>query len=184
MARARQDWLQVGPSLPPALELPAALKLPTVIKLPTAIKLQTAFKLLIAMARPAPFALPAGWVFKGALALAASLGLPMVLAEAGAQASPAPVLAQGQPGQGAPLGQGPQPGPALGPSLYDDYMPRKGTSCPLVVPSQVSFLQPKRLKPQEVKAKNAAGCLSPADAIYGADGCPLKLCPNPQWQGL
>ena len=45
-------------------------------------------------------------------------------------------------------------------------------------------LQPKRLKPQEVKAKNAAGCLSPADAIYGADGCPLKLCPNPQWQGL
>ena len=178
MARARQDWLQVGPSLPPALELPAALKLPT------AIKLQTAFKLLIAMARPAPFALPAGWVFKGALALAASLGLPMVLAEAGAQASPAPVLAQGQPGQGAPLGQGPQPGPAPGPSLYDDYMPRKGTSCPLVVPSQVSFLQPKRLKPQEVKAKNAAGCLSPADAIYGADGCPLKLCPNPQWQGL
>jgi hypothetical protein len=68
--------------------------------------------------------------------------------------------------------------------MVNGIVPRNGSSCPLVVPSQVSFLQPKRLRPEEVKAKNAAGCLSAADAIYRADGCPLKLCPNPQWQGL
>ncbi|MEI6359331.1 MAG: rhodanese-like domain-containing protein [Synechococcus sp. ELA619] len=68
--------------------------------------------------------------------------------------------------------------------MDNGIVPRNGPSCPLVVPSEVSFLQPKRLRPDEVKAKNAAGCLSAADAIYRADGCPLKLCPNPQWQGL
>jgi hypothetical protein len=68
--------------------------------------------------------------------------------------------------------------------LYGDDLPRQGSRCPLLVPSEMPFLQPKRLKPGEVKAKNASGCLSPADAIYGADGCPLQLCPNPQWQGL
>ena len=73
---------------------------------------------------------------------------------------------------------------ALAQVMVNGIVPRNGSSCPLVVPSQVSFLQPKRLRPEEVKAKNAAGCLSAADAIYRADGCPLKLCPNPQWQGL
>jgi hypothetical protein len=52
-------------------------------------------------------------------------------------------------------------------------------SCPLLVPREEAFLQPKRLPPAQVPAKNAAGCLSPADAIYGPDGCPLKLCPKP-----
>ena len=52
-------------------------------------------------------------------------------------------------------------------------------TCPLLVPRQESFLQPKRLQPAEVPRKNAAGCLSPADAIYGPDGCPRKLCPKP-----
>ncbi|MCP9771851.1 hypothetical protein KBY66_04310 [Synechococcus sp. Tobar12-5m-g] len=52
-------------------------------------------------------------------------------------------------------------------------------SCPLLVPRQESFLQPKRLPPSQVSRKNAAGCLSPADAIYGPDGCPRKLCPKP-----
>ena len=99
----------------------------------------------------------------GALGLAAALGLPQASA-----------LAQ----------VGSTPGPGLGQVMDNGIVPRLGSSCPLVVPSQVSFLQPKRLKPEEVKAKNAAGCLSAADAIYGADGCPLKLCPNPQWQGL
>ena len=52
-------------------------------------------------------------------------------------------------------------------------------TCPLVVPANQQVLQPKRIKPEQVKAKNALGCLSPADAVYGADGCPLRLCgPN------
>ena len=96
------------------------------------------------------------------VALVLSIGL--VLPQALAQAEPA--------------GQG------LGQVMVNGIVPRNGSRCPLVVPSQVSFLQPKRLRPEQVKAKNAAGCLSAADAIYLADGCPLKLCPNPQWQGL
>ena len=40
------------------------------------------------------------------------------------------------------------------------------------------MLQPRRIQPDQVKGKNAMGCLSPADAVYGADGCPLRLC-NP-----
>jgi len=52
-------------------------------------------------------------------------------------------------------------------------------TCPLLVPRQESFLQPKRLQPAEVPRKNAAGCLSPADAVYGPNGCPRKLCPKP-----
>lgn len=50
------------------------------------------------------------------------------------------------------------------------------SACPLVVPADQSFVQPKRIKPEEVKDKNAMGCLSPADAVYGADGCPLRMC--------
>jgi hypothetical protein len=98
-----------------------------------------------------------------ALALAGLLGTPHAQAQS---------LAPGQAGAAQVQG------------LYADDLPRQGSRCPLLVPSQMPFLQPKRLKPGEVKAKNASGCLSPADAIYGADGCPLKLCPNPQWQGL
>lgn len=49
--------------------------------------------------------------------------------------------------------------------------------CPLLVPRQEAVLQPLRLHPSQVPLKNALGCLSPADAaVYGADGCPLKLC--------
>jgi hypothetical protein len=54
------------------------------------------------------------------------------------------------------------------------YRPKP--SCPLLVPANEEFVQPKRIQPDQVKAKNAMGCLSPADAVYGADGCPLKLC--------
>jgi len=55
---------------------------------------------------------------------------------------------------------------------------RMAGSCPLVVPTRNSELQPRRIQPSQVAAKNA-GCLSPSDAIYGPDGCPLKLCgPN------
>ncbi len=128
-------------------------------------------------ARAQALRLAGGWLLPRAWVLAAGLGLPLMLATPAAQASPAPLLAQAQPAPG-------QPDPFAAQVMDDGIMLRKGSSCPLLVPSQVSFLQPKRLKPEEVKAKNAAGCLSPADAIYGANGCPLRLCPNPQWQGL
>lgn len=108
-------------------------------------------------------ALAVVWAQPAALVLAVALVLPQALAPAAAQPS---------------AGQG------LGQVMDNGIVPRNGSSCPLVVPSQASFLQPKRLRPEEVMAKNAAGCLSAADAIYRADGCPLKLCPNPQWQGL
>jgi hypothetical protein len=53
---------------------------------------------------------------------------------------------------------------------------RMAGSCPLVVSASNSELQPKRIQPSQVAGKNAGGCLSPSDAIYGPDGCPLKLC--------
>jgi hypothetical protein len=45
-----------------------------------------------------------------------------------------------------------------------------------VVPPDQSVLQPRKISPEQVKAKNGMGCLSPADAIYGPNGCPLRLC--------
>jgi len=49
-------------------------------------------------------------------------------------------------------------------------------SCPLVVPASQKLLQPRRIQANQVQAKNEMGCLSPADAVYGADGCPLRMC--------
>lgn len=67
-------------------------------------------------------------------------------------------------------------GATLGPA---QAQPLPKPSCQLVVPANQRVLQPKRIQPEQVKAKNAMGCLSPADAVYGADGCPLRLCgPN------
>jgi len=49
--------------------------------------------------------------------------------------------------------------------------------CPRIAsPAGQSYLQPARLKPEEVAAKNRLGCLSPADAVYGPDGCPQRYC--------
>ncbi len=48
--------------------------------------------------------------------------------------------------------------------------------CRLVVNPELPALQPLRIAPSAVAAKNRLGCLSPADAIYGADGCPTRLC--------
>ena len=48
--------------------------------------------------------------------------------------------------------------------------------CPLVVNPTLTALQPLRIAPSEVAQKNRMGCLSPADAIYSADGCPARLC--------
>lgn len=57
-----------------------------------------------------------------------------------------------------------------------DAQPLPNPSCPLVVPANQRVFQPKRILPEQVKVKNTMGCLSPADAVYGADGCPLRLC--------
>ena len=63
-------------------------------------------------------------------------------------------------------------------ALADDAL-RYEPPCPVLTPSGAidpTLLQPMRIKPQQVKAKNAMGCLSPSDAIYGPDGCPLRFC--------
>jgi hypothetical protein len=51
-------------------------------------------------------------------------------------------------------------------------------ACPLIVPRDQAALQPLHIQPRQVPLKNRLGCLSPADAIYGADGCPRRLCGN------
>jgi hypothetical protein len=48
--------------------------------------------------------------------------------------------------------------------------------CRLVVPPGQSVLQPLKIRPDQVPLKNRLGCLSPADAVYGPDGCPVRLC--------
>jgi len=48
--------------------------------------------------------------------------------------------------------------------------------CPLIVPPSSLDSQPLRISPSQVQLKNRMGCLSEADAIYGPDGCPLRLC--------
>ena len=53
--------------------------------------------------------------------------------------------------------------------------------CPLLVAGADPALQPLRIAPSQVARKNAVGCLSPADAaVYGPDGCPVRLCTAPQ----
>ena len=48
--------------------------------------------------------------------------------------------------------------------------------CPWLV-SKTSYLyQPTKILPVRVAEKNARGCLSKMDAIYGPDGCPLRFC--------
>ena len=69
----------------------------------------------------------------------------------------------------------------LGPGARGALPPR---GCPALLPANESFLEPMPLPPRDVAAKNAKGCLSPADAIYGADGCPSRLCPQPTGLGL
>lgn len=65
---------------------------------------------------------------------------------------------------------GPTPGAINGRST------RPANSCPLIVAPANATLQPLRIAPSDVARKNRMGCLSAADAIYAADGCPLKLC--------
>lgn len=51
-----------------------------------------------------------------------------------------------------------------------------GGGCPRLDPTNPTAVQPLRIPPAQVAGKNARGCLSEADAIYGPDGCPLRLC--------
>ena len=53
---------------------------------------------------------------------------------------------------------------------------RLAGQCPLIVRKDQQILQPRPIPPAQVAGKNAMGCLSAADAIYGKDGCPIKLC--------
>lgn len=96
-----------------------------------------------------------------ALATVASLMAAIGTALLGAAAAPA-------------LAQAPSPNQpaAISPSTA----PLK--ICPRLPPTPDSNLQPLQLKPEQVQRKNAMGCLSSADAIYGPDGCPLRRCTN------
>ena len=77
---------------------------------------------------------------------------------------------------GAPVSALAQQPLAIPPLSSAPWVP--GASCPLLVPFKDSVLQPLRIQPRQVPRKNAGGCLSAADALYSADGCPLKLCPR------
>jgi hypothetical protein len=66
------------------------------------------------------------------------------------------------------------------PEAIDARQRSFGASCPLIVPPSQAVFQPLRIKPSAVAEKNRAGCLSSSDAIYGADGCPLRFCATGQ----
>lgn len=148
---------------------------------------------------------PPGWSLGGnALALALRAGLllaaglvtaagllpsPAALANPQAGTSPTtsnssappsrPIQAAGGTTSGAP-----QPAANRNantkPSPNQPYAIDKGgllpPPCPLIVSPELPALQPIRILPSQVAAKNRMGCLSAADAIYGPDGCPLRLC--------
>jgi hypothetical protein len=54
--------------------------------------------------------------------------------------------------------------------------PLPASSCPAIVNLSAGQIQPMRIAPAQVASKNRLGCLSPNDAIYGANGCPTQLC--------
>jgi hypothetical protein len=62
------------------------------------------------------------------------------------------------------------------PAAINGRSTRPASSCPLIVGPSNAALQPLRIAPSDVARKNRMGCLSAYDAIYAADGCPLKLC--------
>lgn len=62
------------------------------------------------------------------------------------------------------------------PLAINGAVPLVPSPCRLVVPADQAVLQPMKIRPEQVPLKNRLGCLSPADAIYGADGCPVRLC--------
>ena len=103
----------------------------------------------------------------------AALALPLLLTA---------VLAAPLAGGGA-RGQTPDPAlqlikgggtPVSIPNNPAEFLPSK--RCPLIVPGKDWTAQPLRIAPAEVAAKNKLGCVSPHDAVYGKDGCPVRLC--------
>ncbi len=60
------------------------------------------------------------------------------------------------------------PGPQLDPP-----------ACPPLVRASPLAIEPLRIAPEQVPLKNRLSCLSPADAVYRPDGCPLRLCRYP-----
>lgn len=75
------------------------------------------------------------------------------------------------PGGGNPF----NPGRANQPMAISGPRPQI-PPCPLIVPAPYFALQPLHIPPSQVPLKNRFGCLSAADAIYGPDGCPRRLC--------
>lgn len=72
------------------------------------------------------------------------------------------------------------PGQANQPLAISNQRPRLIPPCPLIVPAKDVALQPLHIPPAMVPYKNRFGCLSPADAVYGPDGCPRRLCGEKQ----
>lgn len=105
------------------------------------------------MPTPASCRVRTAWT--GGLLLALGLGLGLAPSRAWAQLGPTPDAINGQ-------------------------QRSLGARCPLIVKPSATAFQPLRIKPSEVAAKNKSGCLSAGDAIYGPDGCPLRLCGGEQ----
>jgi len=76
------------------------------------------------------------------------------------------------PGGGVPF----NPNSPNQPLAIRSAAPPLTSPCPRIVPAQNFVLQPLQLPPSQVPRKNSVGCLSAADAVYGPDGCPRRLC--------
>lgn len=64
--------------------------------------------------------------------------------------------------------------PTAVPNNPAEFLPSR--RCPLIVPGNDWSAQPMRIAPADVAAKNRLGCVSPNDAIYGNNGCPVRRC--------
>ncbi len=104
-----------------------------------------------------PFAVLVLMGITNLIALAAALAAVLVVP------SPPDAAAQESPSPNQPL-------------AIDGEAALVPSPCRLVVPPGQSVLQPLKIRPEQVPLKNRLGCLSPADAIYGPDGCPVRLC--------
>jgi len=108
--------------------------------------------------------------------LATLLGLAGPVSAADAAPAPAPTPAPSS-GLAPPLPDLRRIIPGSTPAAIDASSWRPGGSrCPLIVKPVDAVFQPLPIQPSQVAAKNRAGCLSPGDAIYGPDGCPIRFC--------
>jgi hypothetical protein len=85
-------------------------------------------------------------------------------------------MARVLPACGHSLGWALAVGLLWGPGSGAGAQQRLAGQCPLIGPEGSTAIQPRRIQPSQVAEKNAMGCLSPADAHYGPDGCPLRMC--------